>query len=75
MDRNEQLEKANNLISQKDFGGAKAILEELSGEYENDAEISKNLGLANVNLNLMDEAKANFENVIARNPEDRKSVV
>ena len=73
MDRNEQLEKANNLISEKDFENAKPILQELLKNGENDLEIQKNLGLVNVNLNLMDEARENFENVIAQNPEDATS--
>ena len=64
------LDKASELISEKDFAAAKDLLDLIAGEDENNVEVQKNLGLCNVNLNRMAEARKNFENVVKINPDD-----
>ena len=74
MDREEILNKANELISEKNFADAKTSIEEYLKETGDDStEIQKTLGLCNVNLDKLSEAKENFEKVINSNDEDATS--
>ena len=64
------LDKATELISENDFAAAKELLNTIAGSDETNVEVQKNLGLCNVNLNNMAEARKNFENVIKVKPDD-----
>ena len=71
MNREEVLEKANELISDKNFEEAKELLDSYTKENDdNTLDIQKTLGLCNVNLDKYSEAKENFEKVVAINDED-----
>lgn len=67
------LEEINELVAQSRFAEAKTELEALLETEANNFEIKKLLGLVNINLDLMTEAKENFEDVVKYNPEDATS--
>ena len=70
MDNTNKLETALDLIKDNNFQQAKETLTEILASDPNNIEAVRSLGLCNVNLNLLDEAKTNFEKCIATNPED-----
>lgn len=67
------LDEIKDLIAQNNFAQAKKELEALLEVEANNFEIKKHLGLVNINLDLMAEAKKNFEDVVKYNPEDATS--
>ena len=75
MDREEILSNINNDIAENNFETAKKGLEDYLAQNpdDNSTEIQKMLGLCNVNLEKMQEAKENFEKVVAQDKEDATS--
>lgn len=67
------LDKINELVAEKDFSQAKILLEEFLSEDEFNVEALKLLGLCNLNLNLFDEGRINFETVVKLANEDASS--
>ena len=74
MNREEILNKANELIAEKDFEQAKTVIESYINESQDTSiEAQKTLGLCNINLGNNNEAKANFEKVVEQNNDDATS--
>lgn len=71
MDTN--LEKINELISQKEFEVAKNELDQLLITNQDNVEVLKLLGLCNVNLGLYEEGRKNFETVVKYKNDDATS--
>ena len=69
----EQLKEAEILINNKNFEKAKELLVSLDAQYPDKFEISKNLGLCYVNLNLYEKAKECFEKTVRLNESDATS--
>lgn len=64
------LDKISELIANDEFSEAKVLLEDYLSVDEFNIEALKNLGLCNLNLELFDEARINFETVVKYSPED-----
>ena len=67
------LNEINELIGEKDFAQAKIQLEEFLKDDEFNVEALKMLGLCNLNLELYEQGKTNFETVVKYAPDDATS--
>ena len=67
------IEEINEMIAQKNFSEAKTELENIIESEANNFAYKKLLGLVNINLDLTEEAKSNFEDVVKYNPDDATS--
>ena len=70
---NINLDEINELVAQKDFSQAKIKLEDFLTENEKNVEALKLLGLCNLNLELYDEGRINFETVVKYAQDDASS--
>ena len=70
---NEILNEINELIGEKDFAQAKIRLEEFLKDDEFNVEALKLLGLCNLNLELFEQGRINFETVVKYAPDDATS--
>lgn len=66
----DRLEKIQEFISEKHYNEAKSALKEYIEENKNNIEAIKLQGLVNVNLELYEEAKKDFEYVVKKYPDD-----
>ena len=62
------------MVADNRYEEAKTAIQEYLATKKNDIEAIKLQGLINVNLNLYDEAKSDFEKVVKSNPDDATSV-
>ena len=69
----EKLNEINEIIGEKDFSQAKIMLEDYLKDDEFNVEGLKLLGLCNLNLDLYDEGRSNFETVVKYAPDDATS--
>ena len=67
------IDRISDLVANKDFEEAKILIVQELKEDPQNAELLKLAGLTNVNLQLWEEAKRNFESVIKYQPEDGTS--
>ncbi len=67
------LDEINQIIGEKDFSQAKVLLEDFLKEDEFNVEALKLLGLCNLNLELYDQGRINFETVVKYAPDDASS--
>ena len=70
---NNILDEINEIIGEKDFAQAKIRLEDLLKEDEFNVEALKMLGLCNLNLELYEQGRINFETVVKYAPDDATS--
>ena len=67
------LDEINQIIGEKDFSQAKVLLEEFLKNDEFNVEALKLLGLCNLNLELYEQGRINFETVVKYAPDDASS--
>src|SRR5574344_1637746 len=70
---NLDLNKINEIIGENDFENAKSMLDEYIKNDEFNVEALKLLGLCNLNLELFDQARSNFETIVKYAPDDAAS--
>ena len=68
------IEKINDLVGEKKFKEARALIDEIESQKSNDIDLLKLSGLVYVNLSDWEKAKKEFETVIKYNPQDASSL-